>query len=170
MTRSTSTAWLAYIVAQQHRWPPQFPQPRTLLTDHGTPALDVPADRGAWTAEHWQAYAEFLEQRGAELARRVRASEAAQRAAPRKRQPFPDWLSPDWTPKARPGRPVAATARVARDILAHGLSAGWPSAPARMIDLWNSAQPRPRRVQARDIPAVKSAMARIRKSPHKYMR
>ena len=165
MTRSTSTAWLAYIVAQQHRWPPQFPLQRTLLTDHGTPALDVPADRGAWTAEHWQAYAEFLEQRGADLARRLRAAELARRAAPRRRRPFPDWLGADWKAPAEPGRPFAGSAHLAVAIIrfAQGIER-----PADMVRQWNSTMPWRDRVPSGELKKVKAAIGRVLKAPHKY--
>ncbi len=165
MIRSTSTAWLNYVVAQQHRWPPQFPPQRTLLTDAGTSALDVPADRAAWTAEHWQAYAEFLEQRGAELARRVRASEVAQRAAPRKRQPFPEWLSANWKGPAKPGRHFAESAHLAVAIVrfARGIDH-----PADMVRQWNSAMPWRDRVPSGELKKVKAAIGRVLKAPHKY--
>ena len=165
MIRSTSTAWLNYVVAQQHRWPPQFPPQRTLLTDHGTPALDVPADRTAWTAEHWQAYAEFLEQRGAEITRRLRAAEMARRAAPRRRRPFPDWLSADWEGPAEAGRPFAESAHLAVAIvrLAQGIDR-----PADMVKHWNSTRPWRDRVPSGELKKVKAAIGRVLKAPHKY--
>lgn len=172
MNRSTSTAWLAYIVAQQHRWPPQFPQPRTLLTDHGTPALDVPADRGAWTAEHWQAYAEFLEQRGAEITRRVRAAEArAPRLSPAKAARTAKAIDKLYRVKKKPGRAPGSRydeiALEALELQAYARAAGGTMTDkAALAAAYQARGQRASRADAGSAGTIINRMVVLRKANH----
>ena len=180
MARSISPAALAVLQGMQHRWPPQFPPRRTLLTDHGQRELDVPADRAAWTGEHWQQYALHLERAGAQLAddvRKLRQRVAVLQSTSRGRRRgdlFPNWLAPDWAPKRRPGAPIAESTRMAMRILHMraeiSCSTGRELTDREAIAEWNSRSRRAERVAESERKAVAEAMRRVQKAPQKYRR